>query len=103
MAVEEGGNFVRANVAVDESLANAADEDQGESSAARFLVVQHACNERLAAGRNGCLRKRSRKTDRCEMGFYAVGILLGAEAALGGEAAGQDQADCDRLAMQQPR
>src|SRR5205085_12099891 len=83
--------------AVNESLADAAGEAEGDAAAAGLLVRRHMRGERGA----GADVEAGREADGLEMRGDAVGVRGTADAALGCEAEGQYHAERHRLAMEE--
>ena len=94
---------MRLDVAGDESLADAAHENEGQTAVADFLVLAHEANEFDGGGlfsRN--IGDAGRQPDRAKVRLDASGTAFGTKSALLREAESLRHADRDALAVQQP-
>src|SRR5690606_26785545 len=95
---KHGKDLVLADAALDEGVADAADEHEDEPAVARLLVLAHVPDE---AGGIEPRRHPGRKPCGSEMGAHAPRLRLRAKAPPGGELEGERHADRHRLAVEE--
>src|SRR4029077_13659801 len=99
---EKGAHLRGIDITFHKSLADAAHQDEGELAARHLLVLGNECHQPVRIGAQGRhIVWPRRQADRCKMMRDAAGVIRRHETKPGGELERANDAERDRLTMQQ--